>query len=983
MDAERIRRLFMSVLDLEPEQRRAVLQSECSSEDERRAVLDLLEFDCGDEASVTISTPISHVRREAIAGRFGPYELKESIGRGGMGVVYRAERVDGEVRQIVAVKILDHGWLDPKTVGRFRRERQILSGLAHPNIARLLDTGTRDDGRPYLVMELIDGLPLDEYCRKHELSIRDRLRLFLPVCRAVAYAHSKLVIHRDLKPSNILVTAQGEPKLLDFGIARALDEDRAQSTNTFCLTPYYACPDLARGEPPSTAMDVYGLGAVLYFLLTGVPPHQVEGLSPIELLRHLSETQPPPPAAIRPELKGDIENILRKAMHIEPERRYRSAHELAEDIESYLALRPVRATPDRVLYRAGRFMLRRRWMIAAASLALAAVLAGTVFVWIERRRADEEAATARAVSEFLQKDLIGQAGLRSQIERGAKADPDLKVRTILDRAAVSIPGKFGGMPKVEAAIQAAIGGAYKDLGQDEVALKHYQRSFELLAASSGRSSPETLEAANLLGDALSDLGRTKDAEAVYRETIASGARSREGRRAVARARYGLAMRAAAEKRRDALPMLEQAIGEMRSVEEPGHENVLTALNQLAVLHLEAGNADQAEKLFREIFEMRTRILGPLHPDTLASMSELGIFYFRRSRFQEGEDLLKRAAEGMESALGPEHPVTLSTLNNLTQVYIRHGNSAGAAAIRLRILEGMRKVRGPEHPDTLAAAHNVAASYVSAGNYAAAIKLHEESLDRIRRVLGAEHPVLLSSMRSLASAYRETGRLSDSVRIATDALSISQRVMGSHVDTAAAMSELARAKGASGALGEAEQLFRDALAIRLKLLGADNQSTLVTKNDLAGLLQAEGRYSEAESLFVETLAAKRKLLGETHASTLNTMSDLASLYRRRGKLGESAALQEKVLEGRRKKLGDGHPSTLRAMRELAVTYRDQKRFTEAQALIASVLKSVDGMEAKGETILGLRLADLKREQSDILRMSGAPRLRASRTDSLAK
>jgi serine/threonine protein kinase len=983
MDAARIRRLFISALDLEPERRQEMLEKECSSEEERKSVLDLLEFDCGDAASLTIHAPITEVRREAIAGRFGPFELKESIGHGGMGAVYRAERVDGEVCQTVAIKILDRGWLDPKAVGRFRRERQILSGLAHPNIARLLDTGTRDDGRPYLVMELIDGAPIDQYCRRHNLSVRDRLRLFLPVCQAVAYAHSKLVIHRDLKPSNILVTAQGEPKLLDFGIARVLDEDAASSTNTFSFTPLYACPDLARGEPPSTAMDVYGLGAVLYFLLTGVAPHRVEGLTPLELVRHLSETQPPPAATIRPELKGDIENILGKAMHIEPERRYRSAHEVAADIENYLAMRPVRATPDSVPYRAGRFLVRRRWSMAAASMALAAALAGAFFVWIERRRADEEAATARAVSEFLQKDLIGQAGLRSQIERGTTADPDLKVRTILDRASVSVPVKFAGMPKVEAAVQTAIAGAYKDLGLDEEALKHYQRSFELLAAATSRSSPETLEAANLLGNALSDLGKTKEAEAVYRETIAAAGRPREGRRAAAFARYGLAMGAAAQKRHEALQALDQAIAELRSVVDPGDESVLSALNQLAVLHLEAGNADPAEKLLREVFETRSRILGERHPDTLASMSELGVFYFRRSRFQEGEEFLKRAAEGMESVLGPEHPVTLSTLNNLTQVYIRQGNSAQSAAIRLRILEGMRKLRGPEHPDTLAAEHNIASSYVSAGNYSAAIKQLENSLERMRRVLGTEHPVLLSSMRLLASAYRETGRLPDSTRIASETLSISQRVMGSHVDTAAAMNELARSKKAGGALAEAERLFRDALAMRLKLLGANHQSTMVTKNDLAGLLQAAGRYPEAESLFVETLAAKRKLLGETHASTLNTMSDLASLYRLRNKLDESAALQERVLESRRKTLGPEHPNTLRAMRELAAVYRDQKRFREAQALIASVLKTIAEMESKGETILGLSIAGLKREQSDILRFSAPPKVRAARTGSPAK
>ena len=932
MDAERVRRLFMAALDLAPEARSLLLAKECTSEQERQAVLDLLSFDHGQNASDTLSRPIAELRREAVGGRFGPYEIQQVIGRGGMGAVYRAQRVDGEVRQVVAIKVLEREWLDAKTLDRFRRERQILSGLAHPNVARLLDTGTRDDGRPYLVMEFIEGDPLDEYCRKHELGVRDKLRLFLPICRAVEYAHSKLVIHRDLKPSNILATAEGELKLLDFGIARALDEAGAQSTNTLLLTPHYASPDLARGDPPSTAMDVYGLGAVLYFLLTGEPPHRVEGLTPLELVRHLLETPPQPPGAIRPELKGDLDNIIRKAMHIDPERRYGSARELADDIESYLALRPVRATPDGFLYRTGRFIARRRWLLTAASAALAAVGTGAFLAWTERRRADEEAATARAVAEFLQQDLIGQAGLRPQIERGAKADPDLKVRTILDRAAASVPEKFRGMPKVEAAIRVAIGGAYRELGLDEEARKHYQRALEIRAAASGRGSPEGLAAANLLGETLSGLGKTKEAEAVFRETIAWAGRSREGRRAAARARYGMAMLTGARKRREALPVLEQAIAEMRSVEGPEDERVLTALNQLAVLKLEAGEADQAEKLFREILQTRSRVLGPLHPGTLGSMSELGVFYHRRSRYQEAEELLKRAAEGMESVLGPDHPVTHGTLTNLTFVYTARGLYKQSAVIRLRILENERKVRGPDHPDTLAAASNLAVAYRMSGNFAAAVKLHEEALAGKRKVLGAEHPSTLSSMRNLALAYRETGRLAEGARLAAEALQIGQRVMGAHVDTAGAMAELGRAKKELGELREAERWIRDALSLRLQLLGPENQATLVTKRDLAEVLQATRRYAEAGSLFQETLAAQRNLLGESHPATLQTMSSQASLRRQQGRLDESAALLEKVLEGRRKILGPEHPDTLRVMRGLAAVSgeRNAGRLTRAGA-----------------------------------------------------
>lgn len=878
-----------------------------------------------------------------------------------MGAVYKACRADGEVHQVVAIKVLEHAWLSPRTVDRFRRERQILSGLAHPNISRLLDTGTREDGRPYLVMEYIEGEPLDAYCRKHQLSIPQRLRLFLPICHAVEYAHSKLVIHRDLKPSNILVTAAGEPKLLDFGIADALDEPRHPATHTLLFTPSYGSPEQARNEPAATSMDVYGLGAVLYDLLTGAAPHRVEGLAPGEIVRHLCEQEPPPPSSVCPELKGDLENIVRKAMRIEPERRYHTVRELSADVENYLALRPVVATPDTFRYRAGRFVARRRWPLIAAGIAITAVAVGAFSTWTERRRTEEQAAISKAVQEFLQNDLISQAGLRSQIERGEKPDPDLKVRTLLDRAALSVPRKFRGLPRVEAAIRIVIGDAYRDLGLDEEACKHYQQAVALRRSALGQAAPETLEAANRLGDALASSGKPREAEAVFRDTIALAGSSQPAQRAAVHARFSQAMMAAAAKRQGALDLLRTSIEEMRVLEGPSDANVLAGLNQLAVLQLEAGNAAQAQGLFREILDTRTKRLGAAHPDTLASMSELGMFYFLRSRHAEAEEFLQRSAEGMEAVLGPSHPVTLSTLNNLTILYTRQGRYPQSEMLRRRILEGEQKLRGPEHPDTLAAAHNLASACQLNGKYAEAAKLYEQTLAIKRRTLGPEHPLTLSAMRGLAAALRESGRPAESVQLASAALTISKQAMGVHLDTAASMNELARAQKALGNAAAAERNFRDALEIRQKLLGPGNQTTLVTKNDLAGLLQSAGRLTEAESMLREILATRRRLLGEEHPSTLNTMSDLAALYRKQHKLADAANLQRSVVDSRRKSLDPNHPNTLRAMRDLAAIYRDQSRCAEASSLLASVLEPVDAKAAKGETLLGLNPADLRRER----------------------
>jgi len=960
MNAASIRNLFIAAINTAPEDRLALLENAGVSDEERAAVLELLAHDHTDEEDTQFQQPIAALRSQMVTGRFGAYELQQQLGRGGMGAVYKAERVDGEVRQTVAIKVLDREWIDAKSISRFRRERQILAGLSHANIARLLDTGTRDDGRPYLVMEFIAGMPLDRYCEERNPTLREKLRLFQTVCRAVEYAHSKLVIHRDLKPSNIMVTAEGVPKLLDFGIARALDALSPHTTETLILTPQYASPDQARGDAPSTATDIYGLGAVLYFLLTGSAPHQMEGLSAAEAVRRLCETEPVTPSSLKSELKGDLENITRKAMHRDPERRYGSARELADDVENYLATRPVRATPDGVAYRVRRFVARRRWFVASAAIALLVIAVSGVSAWNEKARADEETAIAKAVSEFLRSDLISQAGVRSQVERGVKVDPDLKVRTLLDRASASVATKFRNMPKVEAAIHSAIGGAYADLGLDDEARKHYQRAREIHRVVSKPGSREALAAASQLAESLANLGKGPEAEAVFNEIRSAAGRDSHGRRAAAHAGYGIAMMAAAQKRKEATPKLEQAISELRSVEGSEHESVLTGLNQLAVLYLDSGDGDRAEALFRDILSTRQTILGARHPDTLASMSELGVFYNRRGRFEEAESLLKESAAGMESVLGPDHPVTFSILTNVAHLYSNRGLYGQAVAINRRILEGERKLRGPDHPDTMAAAHNLAVSYQLSGNYAAAAKLHEESLASKRASLGAEHRLTLVAMRSLASSYRETGRLAESARVATEALAISRRVVGALPDTAGIINELARTKKALGNLREAEQLFREALAMRVQSGGARSQTTLVTKNDLAGVLHAQRRYEEAERLFQETLAERKKLFGDQHPSTLNTMSDLGAMYASQRKYAQAEALLSKVVDARRKALGSEHPNTLRAMRELASVLREQGRFADSRTLLDSVLAVVSALSEKGERISGLSEAELRNE-----------------------
>src|SRR5450432_256142 len=406
MDDAAVRHLFLRALDLAPETRAAFLDNSEAPADVRAAVLTLLRYDAG--SGTFLQQAVSRERPTIPDGeRFGPYQLGPLLGRGGMGAVFRAERVDGELHQTVAIKIVEHGWLDPRAIERFRVERQILASLVHPNIARLLDGGTRDDGLPYLVMEFVDGVRLDQYCDQHELPLDARLRLFLPLCDAVDYAHRKLIVHRDLKPANVLVTAEGEAKLLDFGVARVLDAGFDAHTQTLVLTPGFASPEQVRGEQVTTVTDVYGLGAVLYHLLTGRAPHEVENLSPYELHRAICETPPTPPAEIRSELRGDLQNILLKALDPEPSARYHSARELGADIENYLDHRPVLDSPPGPWYRMRRFVRRHTLATAAAVIATLTIGTATGVSLYQAQRARQRFAQVRELANRFIFDFEG------------------------------------------------------------------------------------------------------------------------------------------------------------------------------------------------------------------------------------------------------------------------------------------------------------------------------------------------------------------------------------------------------------------------------------------------------------------------------------------------------------------------------------------------------------------------------------------------
>jgi serine/threonine protein kinase len=443
---DRIEALFLEAVELEPEKRAAWLHEQCGGDAELHAEVDrLLVSDAKASAAVAGAVGASvtslNTQAESTMQRIGPYEILSEIGRGGMGVVYRARRDDDVFRKEVAIKVVKRGMDTDQVLSRFLHERRVLARLEHPSIARIIDGGS-EQGRPYLVMEFVEGMPLTDYCAHHKLDLHERLQLFCGVCEALEYAHAQLVVHRDLKPSNILVDSTGTPKLLDFGIAKLLapderDEITLTTDGTRFLTPQYASPEQVTGEPITTASDIYSLGAILYELLTGGHPHRITALTPASLHRAICEEEVPPPskaareAASPPvdprELLGDLDNILLAALRKDRTERYGSVHRLAEDLQRFMTDRPVLARPQTLRYRTVKFLRRNRAPVIAASLAAVSLIGGTAMALHQAKRADRRFLEVRALANSFLFEI------HDEIETlpGSTRARELMVRTVL------------------------------------------------------------------------------------------------------------------------------------------------------------------------------------------------------------------------------------------------------------------------------------------------------------------------------------------------------------------------------------------------------------------------------------------------------------------------------------------------------------------------------------------------------------------------
>ena len=662
----RVKELFEAAVELDSNQRAAFLDKECGGDESLRVEIesllksDELTGDFIEEPAFAIPGDLFPDNgEEPFVGRhFGAYQVIREIGRGGLGAVYLAARADDEYRKQVAIKVIRRGLDTDDIIRRFRNERQILAQLDHPNIARLIDGGTTDDGLPYFVMEYVNGEPINAYCDANALPTTERLTLFRKVCAAVTYAHQNLVIHRDLKPSNILVTQSGEPKLLDFGIAKLLGTGDELFTQTIpalrVMTPEYASPEQVKGEKIMTTSDVYSLGVLLYELLTGQRPYRLKTRTPEEIARAITEQEPErpstavthagssPQSAIRnPKfLRGDLDNIVLMAMRKEPARRYSSVGQFSEDIRRHLTGLPVVARKDTVAYRTSKFVNRHRIGVAAASLVLLSLLGGIVATLIQVRTAHRERAKAEAISGFLQKTLNA-----SNPDINLSSQPTVK--DLLDDASKRLATEeLSDQPEVKAELQRIIGASYFSLGQYVLAEQNLAAALEAQLRIYGEDDPETLKTlvlrASLWGGAT---GNYAKADKFYREKL-SLLRSEQRKGTIspdylimALSGYALLQRAQGDSKeaetllREAAALRSQAYPELKN-------NPDDAL--LALTKTDQGKFDEAIKTVRERIAA-IRQTRDETPELSANLTGLGSFLIEKGEFAEAEENL-RAAE---------------------------------------------------------------------------------------------------------------------------------------------------------------------------------------------------------------------------------------------------------------------------------------------------------------------------------------------------
>ncbi len=821
--------------------------------------------------------------------RIGPYRVLERLGRGGMGEVFLAERADGLFDQRVAIKLLRLGMASDEVLSRFSRERRILARLEHPHIARLLDGGATEDGRPYFVMELVEGEPITEYCRTRDLPVEERLRLLLDACDAVAAAHRNLVVHRDLKPSNVLVTKDGQVKLLDFGIAKLLGPDdtgeAAAETRTEMrlLTPAYAAPEQVLGEPVTTATDVWALGALSYELLTGTLPQKREGRSPSALAAAVVDDVTERPSqrvgreplgllpTVRPteasrrrlvrRLRGDLDNVLLAALRRAPERRYGSVTAFAGDLRRHREGQPVKARADTVGYRVGKFVRRNRVGVAAGVLVLASLVGGLGVAAWQARRAEAHAKVAAAAAkraEGVKEFLIGLFEIADPEQTGG----EVSAKEMLDQAGKRLQTELVQEPDVQADLLESVARIDRSLGRLDAAEDLAKRSLQIRERIVPSGDAAIGRSIATLGAVAMSKGKLDEAEKQMTQALAVlEAREPPDSLATARARSDYAQVLFWKGQAARSEEMERRVYETyRRV--LGDENVLTAvhLRNLCVLLDEIDRLDEAEKTCRDSQAVLVRQLGPEHVNVAQSDLNLAELLVRRGRAAEAEKLYLHALDVRRKALGPKHPAVGQTLQLTALFYLNQSRLEESEAFYREALELWSGI-DPKHFELGKCKNGLALIASRRGHYAEAEKAMLEVEALFVEVLGEKHPFTWMIRGNRAVQIRLQGRLPESEKIEREVAAKLEEINGKDSGEAvAARSRLGETLRQEGSAAEALPLHRESVEATRKNEGETSPLLAVERFQLAADLLALGRpedRAEARLLLDQSLAVLEK------------------------------------------------------------------------------------------------------------------------------
>lgn len=789
---EKVKELFDAALRRKPEDRAEFLAHACGPDvslcEEIESLLSAYERS---DALSLPAIPETEFPEPQPLESIGPYRLIRKIGEGGMGQVWLAEQLEPIQRQ-VALKLIRSGVFDDSLLRRFQAERQSLAVMEHPTIAKVFDAGATAAGQPYFVMEYVAGEPITTYCDGRKLSIEVRLELFIKVCDGVQHAHQKATIHRDLKPANIIVAevdGQPAPRIIDFGLARAIEPDAAETALGLVGTPGYMSPEQLRGDDVDTRTDVYALGVVLYELLVGRLPFEVSRwrhLASQEILRQMqahaimrpstcfaqktaaareaAERRSARPRQIERQLAGDLDLIALKALEQDLAQRYGTPSELAADLRRWLQHKPVEAHPPSALYQVSRYIRRHRLGAAMTLLLALLLLAFAALQAVELRRVARERDMAARIAAFM-------TGMFRVADPSEARGNQVTAREILDKASTQIEAGLSGDPETQTQMLMVMGQVYENLGLYDRAESLYRQTAAIRERQLGAENPDTLSAKAAIGWTLYRRGRYRESEALLRDVLAVRLR-RSG---------------------------------------ANDASTIAVMDSLGAVLNEQGRGVEAETLARRALEWRKRVLGDANPDTVVAMNHLALDLQTQGRWAEAENLDRQQIVLWKRLEGADSPHVLLAEGNLAIILYREQRYEEAEALGRAVLAAKSRVLGPDHPETVRAMNTLTAVLTDEGKLAEAQVLGEQVIAIRTRVLGADHPLTLSAMSNLAEILTRRGDYQRAEQLLEQARATDMRVLGPNApQSALATYNLACLVLHEGHRDEALRLLREAI-----------------------------------------------------------------------------------------------------------------------------------------------------------------------------